>query len=305
VSTLWSFSEGFGNVASDDVLSNDIEMPTFPWQTPQWIASDLKLKDINPDSENKVETKQDVKDFCEEFFDSAAKLLVVPPWASQAIIKLTIAFMPSSVSDDELPNMIHCCLNQSLLCCKTLPQAEATAAESKNCSQKSFTSCFVSTLFSESGLTSSLFTEMCTLNGTIPFWVMQECNDCGFGYKGSDGTCLCYYGYWGTNCESTCPNGVVEPCNNHGTCDTGGNCQCNGHWTGATCDNCGAGWEGDECVVMPTGQPANQPTLVSQINNYGQMVTFDGYLVDLMNDIISFKHYINETIVCLFCIITR
>jgi hypothetical protein len=30
VSTLWSFSEGFGNVASDDVLSNDIEMPTFP-----------------------------------------------------------------------------------------------------------------------------------------------------------------------------------------------------------------------------------------------------------------------------------
>jgi hypothetical protein len=48
---------------------------------------------------------------------------------------------------------------------------------------------------------------------------------------------------------STCPNGVVEPCNNHGTCDTGGNCQCNGHWTGATCDSCGAGWEGDECVV--------------------------------------------------------
>jgi hypothetical protein len=55
------------------------------------------------------------------------KHLVVSPWASQAIIKLTIAFMPSSVSDDELPNMIHCCLNQSLLCCKTLPQAEATA----------------------------------------------------------------------------------------------------------------------------------------------------------------------------------
>ena len=62
--------------------------------------------------------------------------------------------MPSSASDDELPNMIHCCLNQSRLCCETLPQADATAAESKNCSQKSFTSCFISTLFSESGLMS-------------------------------------------------------------------------------------------------------------------------------------------------------
>lgn len=251
VSTLWSFSEGFGNVASDDVLSNDIEMPTFPWQTPQWIASDLKLKDINPDSENKVETKQDVKDFCEQFFDSAAVasacgsvLQQSRDWFKQQCIILGSS---SSDTDDGMNAMVS----------------------------------FIMACEAQGGTTSSLFTEMCTLNGTIPFWVMQECNDCGFGYKGSDGTCLCYYGYWGTNCESTCPNGVVEPCNNHGTCDTGGNCQCNGHWTGATCDSCGAGWEGDECVVMPTGQPANQPTLVSQINNYGQMVTFDGYLVDL------------------------
>lgn len=251
VSTLWSFSEGFGNVASDDVLSNDIEMPTFPWQTPQWVTSDLKLKDINPDSENKVEMKQDVKDFCEQFFDSAAVASAcgsVSPqswdWFKQQCIILGSS---SSDADDGMNAMVS----------------------------------FIMACEAQGGTTSSLFTEMCTLNGTIPFWVMQECNDCGFGYKGSDGNCLCYYGYWGTNCDSTCPNGVVEPCNNHGTCDTGGNCQCNGHWTGATCDSCVAGWEGDECVVMPTGQPANQPTLVSQINNYGQMVTFDGYLVDL------------------------
>jgi hypothetical protein len=48
------------------------------------------------------------------------------------------------------------------------------------------------------------------------------------------------------------------PCSGKGVCDTSGLCQCEGHWSGLTCDSCATGWEGDECVVMASGQPANQ-----------------------------------------------
>ena len=249
VSTLWSFSEGVGYLAFDNVVGNDMNLPRFPWQSPAWVVSDKTLKVINDEITLVVETQQEAVDLCTEFFGSVASAC-------------------SSVSSDNILWFKNQCI---------LLGSATSNVSSSVMAMISFTSfCEIT----ESTVT-TLFTKMCSLNTTVPSWVSQVCNNCEFGYKGSDGTCKCYYGFYEASCNQVCPNGITMPCSGKGVCDTSGLCQCEGHWSGLTCDSCATGWEGDECVVMASGQPANQSTLVAQVSINGQMISFDGYAIDL------------------------
>lgn len=64
--------------------------------------------------------------------------------------------------------------------------------------------------------------------------------------------CICKPGYYGKNCQSECPGGVLGPCSGHGTCafSNAGNleCTCDAHWTNDACDTrC----PGDENLPSP------------------------------------------------------
>jgi hypothetical protein len=67
---LWSFSEGVGYLAFDNVVGNDMNLPRFPWQSPAWVVSDKTLKVINDEITLVVETQQEAVDLCTEFFGS-------------------------------------------------------------------------------------------------------------------------------------------------------------------------------------------------------------------------------------------
>lgn len=249
VSSLWSFSEGVGYTAFDSVLGNDMSLPSSPWQSPVWVVSDKTLKVINDEVAININTQQEAVSFCTDFFTAVSSSCSGVSASTTFWFKNQCILLGSSTSNvsDSVTVMIS----------------------------------FATVCGMNGGSTSTLFNSMCSLNTSVPFWVSQVCNNCGFGYLGSDGACICYYGFHGTNCDQFCPNGITLPCNDRGVCDTSGMCQCEGHWSGSACSSCATGWEGNECVVMETGQPANQSVLVAQISANGQMISFDGHLVDL------------------------
>ena len=249
VTSLWSFSEGVGHTAFDNVMGNKMNLPSHPWQTPLWEISDKTLKVINEEISLDIETQQGALDLCNSFFDAvSASCSGISPngkiwFKNQCIL---IGSSTTNISD-----VVSVMVTFTTICDLV------------------------------GGLKDTLYNNMCSLNTSIPFWVSQVCNNCGYGYKGANGACVCYYGFYGTNCDNICPNGIISPCNNQGVCDTSGICQCEGHWSGLTCDSCESGWEGEDCVVMATGQFANQTTLVAQVSTNGQMISFDGFVIDL------------------------
>ena len=74
-----------------------------------------------------------------------------------------------------------------------------------------------------------------------------------FGQKASKNKehCQCNPGYWGSECDKTCPGGAKKPCNKHGICDrTSGQCICDITWRGnKNCSKCSTAWSGDDCSV--------------------------------------------------------
>ena len=72
------------------------------------------------------------------------------------------------------------------------------------------------------------------------------------GYWAQPGNCTdCLMGYWGPQCQSTCPGGTCNICSGHGQCADGiagdGACACDPHWEGVACSQCVPGWYGLDC----------------------------------------------------------
>lgn len=249
VTSLWSFSEGVGYAAFDNIMGNDMSLPSYPWQSPVWTVSDKTLKVINDEISLEIETIQDATDLCDSFFDAVSVSCNSIPTEGKSWFRNQCILIGSS--NTNISDAVSVMVSFTLVCDLT------------------------------GGSTTSLYTNICGLDTSVPFWISQVCNNCIFGYKGADGTCTCYYGFYGTNCNSVCPNGIISPCNTKGVCDTSGLCQCEGHWSGTTCGSCATGWEGEECVVLSTGQTVNQTTLVAQVSSNGQIISFDGFVIDL------------------------
>lgn len=257
MSTLFSFTEGVGAVAFEQINGNNLAMPASPWQAPSWIVSDLGLQTLREHT-NEVYTTIDidpsVESNCSEFFDSSA-----------------VSSGCSSVTDSIKWWYKQMCM--------------ITATNTGNISDITMAMVDFTSVCKVTGNTvTDIYTKICSLNIEFPGWLAQICSNCAFGYD-SNGECVCYYGYYGTYCDAVCPGGVVSPCNDHGECDVEGNCQCYGHWEGTECDTCATNWSGDECTIYTTGtfDPLgdNAETLVAQVNLIGQLSTFDGTIVDV------------------------
>ena len=69
----------------------------------------------------------------------------------------------------------------------------------------------------------------------FPLWIGESCDiPCVYGRPDPfDGSCLCFDGFWGMECQNSCP-GIApggQPCENHGMCDHG-TCICQKNWEG-------------------------------------------------------------------------
>lgn len=257
LSSLVSFTEGVGTVAFDEINGNNLVLPKSPWQSPEWIVSDLGLKPLRSVSNslyNVVDVSSEVETICIAFFDSSA----------------------ASSNCGGVSEFIRWWYKQTCM---------ITATNTGNTTDATMSMVdYASVCDVTGGTVSSLYDIICALNVTFPRWLAQKCADCSFGYY-EDGGCVCYYGYYGATCDSVCPGGAATPCNLHGVCDTSGTCQCSGRWDGTTCDTCATDWTGDDCTIMkqstydPLGN--NHETLVAQVNLLGQLSMFDGIIADM------------------------
>lgn len=257
LATLFSFTEGVGAVAFEQVNGNNLKLPSSPWQSPSWIVSDLGLVALRTtvsEVYSTINIDADVEANCSAFFDSA-----------------TVSSSCNSMSE-----FIRWWYKQ--LCM-------ITATNSGNISDATMAMVDFTSVCSIMGeTTADVYSEMCNLDINFPGWLSQKCSNCNFGFK-SNGACACLYGYYGSNCDNVCPGGVINPCNGNGKCDVGGNCQCTGHWTGMDCTTCETDWSGQDCTMYskstydPLGD--NADTLVAQVNLIGQLSTFDGTILDM------------------------
>ena len=257
VASLFTFSEGVGATSFEIINGNNIDLPKSPWQAPEWEISDLPLSQLRsvPSDIYTASVGTDVDSICSTFFDdgavssNCAGISANLRWWYQQMCKITAA-NSGDTSDT------------------TFAMADYTSL------------CGVT-----GGTTAPLYTLMCGLDVTLPDWLSQKCSDCYFGYQ-TNGTCICYYGYWGTSCDGVCKGGAANPCNGNGICDTSGECQCYGRFTGDACEasTCQTDWTGTDCTILSTSYTpltSGADVLVAQVNLIGQLSFFDGVIVDM------------------------
>ena len=257
VASLFTFSEGVGATAFEVINGNNMELPKSPWQSPEWEISDLPLSQLRTVTSDvyAASAKTDVVSVCSEFFDDA-----------------TVASNCGGIDASLRWWYQQMCM--------------VTAGNSGDLSDTTFAMADYASLCSVTGgTTEPLYTIMCALNVTLPDWLTQKCSGCQFGYT-SNGTCTCYYGYWGTNCDGVCKGGATNPCNGNGVCDISGECQCYGRFNGDQCEasTCQTNWEGVDCTVLNTSFTpliSGADILVAQVNLIGQLSAFDGIIVDM------------------------
>ena len=256
LTTLLTFSEGVGNTAFELVNGINMQLPTSPWKSPSWTVSDLGLQALRTtisEMYTTVNIEPDVEETCSSFFDSSAV----------------------SSNCGGVSNFIRWWYKQTCM---------ITATNSGNVSDTTMAMVdFTSVCDVTGGSTSNIYDVLCGLDISIPGWLAQKCSGCAFGFKEND-VCVCYYGYYGNQCDNVCPGGIINPCNGNGECDVSGSCQCKGHWTGSDCDTCESGWSGDGCLQFTesTYKPLdNNEILVAQVNLIGQLLTFDGAILDM------------------------
>jgi hypothetical protein len=90
----------------------------------------------------------------------------------------------------------------------------------------------------------------CDFNTTSGFWTGAECATCGNGW-------------YGPNCNATCPNGANgQMCAGHGSCTQEVKCSCidnsvQGYWDGELCDRCKPNYWGPQCRKQCPGGACN------------------------------------------------
>ena len=254
----YSLTAGVGTVAFETINGINMVLPSSPWQSPEWVVSDLELKALRTGVSDIYNTYSNstVEGVCSSYFDDSL-----------------VASTCTGVSPVVLWWYKQICI--------------ITVSHTGNISDSTMAMVDFTTVCDVTGATvHQLYDDIiCKLGIQLPGWLSQKCSSCSFGFTNSNGTCTCYYGYYGTQCSSVCPGGAANPCNSHGTCDVGGTCQCNGRWAGSDCSTCVTGWSGEDCSILQTAYvPLSNgtTTLVAQANLIGQISAFDGIIFDVL-----------------------
>ena len=225
---LWKFNEGSGRIVKDLVGSNHLYFPDKPWNTPVWSYSDLRIP-YNPVT---MPLRKNGTIWLQANATCTGQFWSGPLYTScvdLGIFALRVYFdmcVEAVVDTGRNTSAIESVLLFSDYCMKTLRLSHWPA--------QTLCNNFPGELF--------------------PYWIGIKCHiRCVFGTKDANDTehCKCNTGYWGTECNETCPGGAKDPCSNHGTCDpVSGFCGCDFTWKGNhNCSKCTPGWTGGDCSV--------------------------------------------------------
>ncbi|XP_063955651.1 uncharacterized protein LOC135154217 [Lytechinus pictus] len=104
---------------------------------------------------------------------------------------------------------------------------------------------------------------------------------CVFGYFTDH--CICDRGYYGAQCDQTCPGGPNNPCNAHGSCNpVTGHCMCEPNWeSGTDCTTCSEGYVGEDCSIGIVPQPPSTTSI--SVVWPDTITTYAGLQVPLMS----------------------
>ena len=225
---LWKLNEGNGRLVKDLVGNNHLHFPDEPWNTPVWYYSDLPIpyKPITYPKGNNGINKQTANTTCANLFRRGPlkkSCNVLDPLTMQTYFDMCVRAVVDSGRNSRA---IESVLLFSDYCMKTL------------------------------GLDHWPARPLCNdFHGEVfPNWIGKNCDiRCIFGQRDCNNTehCKCNTGYWGLECNETCPGGAKNPCNKHGTCDPiTGRCVCDLTWQGnENCSTCSLGWTGGDCSV--------------------------------------------------------
>ena len=250
LSSFYSFIEGAGTHVSDLVAGNTFTLPKYPWQSPVWVPSDLILKKIRHYQAKDIDISSRNESFCADFLERVSNL--------------SLCKNISSLRNEWFKQ----------LCFNTISESRSVLLEANIIYE------FVTYCEMHGNEKSSLYNVLLELGKNLPNWILNKIHNCTFGvYNGIE--CTCQYGFYGSKCERVCPGGASNPCNNHGTCNVNGTCLCTGRWTGHDCSECETGWFGENCTLLIWNNSTKGETVVGQINLLGQMLTFDGIMIDV------------------------
>lgn len=257
----WKFNEGEGIVAVDKVTGMKLELPFKPWRKPEWKYSDVVLQMSFYDREQAFPFKNKTLQLEAELFCN--RTLLMGPLYSNC----------DSLGPGVSTFYFRSCLQRIASFESLYMSMEVIVAYADYCQ-------------AVNNLTDWPAKPLCNEfpGRNFPIWFGERCDrKCVFGKKLDSETCVCYHGYWGTECENPCPGGAVTPCNNNGVCDRDtGRCECNANYKGTLdCAKCSSGWTGSDCSLALVS--LNWLHLSIAISSTGgHYVTFDGYSFTLV-----------------------
>lgn len=254
----WTFDEGQGFVSNDVISSLPVLLPSPPWDTPHWLASDLEYL-LRRRSESSLDIVL------------AAVSTSLPPTSSDecsSFIKRGVC--RSSISEATKQDLHFLCRYTQ----GNVPYSQA----SLNVILTLSALCNDSLTVSESQLL-----EICSAKEEWDH--LAVCRpDCVFGVTSASATnngssdCTCAGGYYGTHCQHVCPGGSNTPCSLHGECLNNGSCKCHYNWAGSPdCSSCSVNYVGPMCSIL-TLSPLTLPTgkRVAVVTTTADVITFTG-----------------------------
>ena len=254
------FDEGDGMSTTDNIGNLEVSLPEYPWKAPEWIISDLDY------------SSSYIPDFALTFFNNDT-------WKTEAY---TLCL--SLIAETDVISLSNSTRNFFYLNCLQ----NMAVTKSKTTGYNAVLDAFVLGV-SQHGIASSNVDTFCSgmsdtdRNGT-------SCpTTCKFGLRYTNGTCSCFDGYHGANCDGICPGSSDSPCSLHGECLSDGTCDCWWNWNGnAECSACTSDATGDmvgpECSILSTTSLSSSSLKVAAVSSNGYYMTFDGQQISFIGE---------------------
>ena len=259
----WAFDEGQGHKARDSVYGHAFLLPERPWQTPEWIPSDLlgthksslqplhyhfRKYELQQAAENKCSLLLSVFDLksCENLTVSVRQFYYLTCLQKVSFKESMDAYFEVLHDLSDLCQVHHDIPTWPAANTCELPKVKLR-------------------------------------RGT-------QCKDkCTFGRWTNASGCDCFEGYYGDICNQVCPGGVDNTCNSHGWCNTTGSCECDYNWRGrgsegvksGDCGACSHGWTSQNCSILLSKPIRTSTSFMAYISASGIYGTFDGATLSL------------------------
>ena len=226
---LFELNEGEGSKFVDKRSGHIQNLVESPWKRPDWVFSNLVL------------TKQPRTRTREEIERNSRESVAALRTCEKLIKSDTLSRLCHGVGKGRITSFLKSCYEIVLETRKVAEGLKIVVMYADYCMYA-----LNLTVWPAHGLCRQ-FTK-----SQMPMNMYDKCNKvCLYGAESGNGTCVCFKGYWGSNCSFICPAGALNPCNNNGQCNQkSGFCECYVNWNGSTdCGSCSFGWSGPDCSI--------------------------------------------------------